>query len=191
MLHKGLPTLACETAGRWEEWLADNHAGSTGIWLKLAKKGAPAKSVGKSEAIEIAIRYGWIDGQLDRYDEHAWLVRFTPRGPRSRWSEVNRTTASRLIDADRMHPAGMREVELAKADGRWAEAYPAQSKAAVPDDFAQALSKAPKARSFFETLRGANRYAVLYRLHNAKTPETRAKRIAEFVAMLARGETFY
>lgn len=189
--HEGLAILACADAAEWDQRLADNYVRSTGVWLKLSKKTATAKSVGKDDAIAVAIGYGWIDGRLDGYDEHAWLVRFTPRGPRSKWSQRNRGVALRMIDEGRMHPAGMREVERARADGRWEGAYPSQGKAEVPADFAAALSAAPEVRAFFETLSGANRYALLYRLHNTKTGKARAARIAEFIAMLGRGETFH
>ena len=191
MTHKGLPIHAFETEAEWARWLAGNGTSSQGLWLKFYKKGSGNPCVGKAEAIEAALCHGWIDGQLDSFDDAAWLVRFTPRKSTSKWSELNRKTAERLIAEGRMAPAGLAEVERAKADGRWDAAYAPQSQAAVPEDLAAALDAAPKAKAFFETLTGANRYAILYRTHNAKKPETRKARIEKFVAMLARGETIH
>jgi len=159
--------------------------------MKLAKKTSGIASVGKSEAIEAALAFGWIDGQLDRFDDQFWLMRFTPRGPRSKWSQVNVETATRLSAAGRMTPAGLAEVEKAKADGRWDAAYAPQSKAEIPDDLQAALDAEPAAKAFFATLKGANRYAILYRIHDAKTEKTRAARIDKFVSMLALGRTIY
>jgi uncharacterized protein YdeI (YjbR/CyaY-like superfamily) len=147
--------------------------------------------VSKADAIEAALAHGWIDGQLDRWDEHRWLVRFTPRGPRSKWSQINRATAERLIAEGRMQPAGNAQVDAAKCDGRWDAAYAPQSTAEVPEDMQAALDKAPAAKAFFATLRGANRYAFIYRVQDAKLPATRAARIARFVAMLDRGKTLH
>ena len=148
-------------------------------------------SISKAEAIESALAFGWIDGQLDKLDEIFWLTRFTPRGPRSRWSQINVATATKLLAAGRMMPAGVAEVGKAKADGRWDAAYAPQSKAEVPADLQAALDAEPAAKAFFATLKGANRFAVLYRIHDAKTEKTRAARIEKFVAMLARGETIH
>lgn len=180
--------LAFAARGEWADWLAANAGTSPGIWLKFAKKASGVACVGKAEAIETALAHGWIDGQLQPHDERFWLVLFTPRGRRSKWSEINRATALRLIDQGDMMPRGLAEVDKAKADGRWDAAYAPQSRAAVPDDLKAALDAEPEAAAFFATLKGANRYAVLYRIHDAKTPETRRERVARFVAMLARGE---
>jgi len=187
----GLPVLGFATSTQFEAWLAAQPAGSPGLWLKLAKKGSGIPCLGKPAAIEAALCHGWIDGQLQPLDAQAWLVRFTPRKPRSNWSAVNRATALRLIDARRMAPAGLAQVQAAQADGRWDAAYAPASQASVPADLQQALDADPAARAFFATLTGANRYAVLYRVQDAKTPATRQKRIAQFVAMLARGEVLH
>jgi uncharacterized protein YdeI (YjbR/CyaY-like superfamily) len=189
--HAGLPVLAFADAASFGAWLAAQPPDSPGLWLKLAKKGSGIACLGKPAAIEAALCHGWIDGQLQPWDDRTWLVRFTPRKPRSNWSAVNRATALRLIDAGRMAPAGLAQVRAAQADGRWDAAYAPQSQVTVPPDLQQALDAEPAARAFFATLTGANRYAVLYRVQDAKTPATRAKRIAQFVAMLARGEVLH
>jgi uncharacterized protein YdeI (YjbR/CyaY-like superfamily) len=175
----------------WEQWLEANHQASTGVWLKLAKKDAPAATVTYAEALEEAIRYGWIDAQKASLDESFWLQRFTPRGPRSKWSQINREKAERLIAENRMAPAGLAQVAAAKADGRWDAAYEPQSRAFIPEDFQRALDENPAANEFFATLKGANRYAVLYRIRDAKKPETRARRIAKYIAMLNDRKTIH
>lgn len=187
----GLPVLSFASDDDWGSWLAQQPATSKGLWLKLAKKGAQAKSVSRQEAIETALCHGWIDGQLDKYDEHWWLVRFTPRAPKSKWSQVNRRTALKLMEAGRMLPAGLAQVEAARADGRWNAAYAPQSTAIVPADLQAALDASPAAKRSFAKLNGANRYAILYRVHDAKTTKTRAQRIEKFVAMLERGEMIH
>jgi uncharacterized protein YdeI (YjbR/CyaY-like superfamily) len=189
--HKGLPVLAFASQGLWESWLVEHGAASRGVWVKFAKKSSGVASVGKSEAIETALAFGWIDGQLDRFDEQFWLVRFTPRGSKSKWSQINVDTATRLLASGKMNPAGLVEVERAKADGRWDAAYAPQSKAEIPDDLQAALDAQPTAKAFFATLKGADRYAVLYRIHDAKTEETRVARIEKFVSMLALGQTIH
>jgi uncharacterized protein YdeI (YjbR/CyaY-like superfamily) len=189
--HKGFLIETFADRRRWEVWLKNNGAASAGIWLKFAKKSSDVATITKSDATEAALCFGWIDGQLDRFDELFWLVRFTPRGPKSKWSQINRDTATRLIAEGRMKPAGLAAIEQARADGRWDAAYAPQSKAEIPDDFQAALDKNRKAKAFFATLKGANRYAVLYRIHDAKTEKTRLARIEKFVAMLARGEVLY
>jgi uncharacterized protein YdeI (YjbR/CyaY-like superfamily) len=189
--HKGLPILAPASAPEWERWLEEHHSSAPGLWLKIAKKGSPATSPTKAEALEIALCFGWIDGQVAAYDEFAWLQRFTPRTARSKWSRINREHATRLIAEGKMRAAGLEQVERARGDGRWEAAYEPQSTAAVPDDLALALERSPAAASFFATLSSINRYAILYRIGDAKRPETRAKRIARFVAMLERGETLH
>jgi uncharacterized protein YdeI (YjbR/CyaY-like superfamily) len=189
--RKGLPVLAFEDSAAFEAWLDVQPADSAGLWLKLARKGSGIASVAKSEAVDSALCYGWIDGQMHPYDEKSWLVRFTPRRPRSKWSKINCERAEALAAAARMRPAGLAEVEAAKADGRWADAYPPHSRAEPPPELQAALDSSPKAAAFFATLKGANRYGLIYRVLDAKKPATRAKRIAQFVAMLERGETLF
>ena len=175
----------------WEAWLQKNHRISAGLWMLIAKKGAARKSLAHIEALESALCFGWIDGQRKALDEDFWLQRFTPRRPRSIWSQVNRTRALALIAQGRMKPAGLAEVERAKADGRWDAAYEPASSAQVPPDLQAALDGNAKAKSFFSTLDAANRYAVLWRVHTAKRAETRARRIAKFIEMLAREEKLH
>ncbi|HEY0043220.1 MAG TPA: YdeI/OmpD-associated family protein [Allosphingosinicella sp.] len=190
-MRKDLPILAFADGAAMAAWLEAQPRQSAGFWLKLARKGADFASLSKADAIDAALCHGWIDGQLDKYDATAWLIRFTPRRARSKWSQVNAKRAEELIAAGRMAPAGLAEVERAKADGRWAAAYAPQSRAEVPEDLAEALAANPRAAAFFETLKGANRYAILYRIGAVKKAETRAKKIADFVAMLERGETVH
>jgi uncharacterized protein YdeI (YjbR/CyaY-like superfamily) len=175
-------------ARAWWSWLESHHASSRGVWLKIAKKGAKTTSVTYATALEVALAWGWIDGQKGKFDDAWWLQRFTPRGATSIWSKVNRDKAVALIDAGTMKPPGLAEVVRAKADGRWEAAYDSQSRATVPPDLADALTANPRAARFFETLESYNRYAILFRVHTAKRPATRAARIDKFVAMLARHE---
>lgn len=186
-----LPIVAFISQDEWESWLRERHTESNGLWLKIAKNGTGDASVTYAEALDVALCYGWIDGQKGAFDEHWWLQRFTPRRARSRWSKVNTTHVERLIAAGRMQPAGLLEVERAKADGRWDTAYEAQSSATVPDDLQAALDENEAARGFFATLNSANRYAIIYRVQDAKRPETRARRIRTFVEMLGDGKTLY
>jgi uncharacterized protein YdeI (YjbR/CyaY-like superfamily) len=186
-----LPVLGFATPGGWDSWLAEQHAVSPGVWLKIPRAGSAEPGVRYADALAVALCYGWIDGQKRRLDDDYWLQRFTPRKPRSRWSKINTEKATELIEAGRMRPAGMREVEQARADGRWNAAYAGQRTMAVPDDLAAELARNDAARAFFERLSGVNRYAILYRIGDAKRPETRAKRIAKYVAMLAAGETIH
>ena len=186
----GQPVLSFATLPDCEAWFAEHHADHRGFWLKIGKVGA-AQTVNYAEALEVALIYGWIDGQKRGYSETFWLQRFTPRGPRSKWSQINRYKAEALIKAGRMRPAGQAQVDAAKSDGRWAAAYAGQKSATVPGDLAAALAADPKAKAFFETLTGANRYAILYRVHDAKKPETRAARIATFVQMCHNHETVH
>jgi uncharacterized protein YdeI (YjbR/CyaY-like superfamily) len=172
----------------WEDFLEERHATSDGLWLKFAKKGSGIESVTYDQAVEVALCYGWIDGQVRRFDEHYYLQRFTPRRPRSKWSKVNREKATELIGRGAMQAAGLREVERARADGRWDAAYDSPSTATVPEDLARELDKNERARRFFSGLDRRNRYAILYQIQDAKRPETRARRIARYVAMLADGE---
>ncbi len=188
---KDSPIMSFPSRDAWEEWLAEHHEASNGLWLKLAKKGSGIESVSHPEALDVAICYGWIDGQKGKFDDHYWLQRFTLRRPRSKWSKVNCGKATQLIKTGGMKPAGLREVEKAKADGRWDAAYEAQSKATVPDDLRRELEKNDGAREFFSTLDSANRYAILYRIQDAKKPETRKRRIDKYVAMLAERKKIY
>lgn len=179
-----LPLLTFASADDWDAWLAVNHASSPGAWLRIARKDAPEPTVSYADALAVALCYGWIDGQKGRLDDSYWRQRFTPRKPGSKWSKINADKAVALIEAGLMKPAGLREVERARADGRWDRAYASQSTAQVPGDLAAALAADQEASAFFTTLDSANRYAILYRVADAKRPETRARRIATFVAML-------
>ena len=187
----GLPILAFSDRPELERWLELQSPSATGAWLKLAKKSAPSPSVTKAEAIDAALCFGWIDGQLNKYDADHWLVRFTPRKPRSKWSQVNKDRATMLIAAGRMRAEGLAQIEAAKADGRWEAAYAPAGKAQVPADLQAALDANPAAAAFFGTLSGANRYAVLYRIEAVKRAKTRSRKTAEFIAMLERGETIH
>ncbi|WP_029583368.1 YdeI family protein [Bradyrhizobium sp. URHD0069] len=186
-----LPVIAFKSHQAWDAWLASQPAESKGLWLKLAKKSSGIASVSKGEAIDTALCHGWIDGQLDSFDDDYWLIRFTPRQATSKWSEKNRLRALQLVELKRMQPGGLNEIERAKRDGRWDAAYAPQSTAQVPDDLRAALAKNKKAKSFFEILDRTNRYAILYRIHDAKKPETRMARIEKFVTMLSAGQTIY
>jgi uncharacterized protein YdeI (YjbR/CyaY-like superfamily) len=186
-----LPIVAFASQEEWEAWLAANHAASRGLWLKIAKRGASTGTVSYAEALESALCYGWIDGQKRPFDDEYWLQRFTPRSARSKWSRINRDKATTLIAEGRMQPAGLAQVQAAQRDGRWDAAYEGQRGATVPDDFQRALDANPQAQAFFATLTGRNRYAILYRLHDAKRPETRARRLEEFIAMLNEHRKVY
>lgn len=186
-----LPTLAFATPGAFARWLAKNHARSRGLWLKIAKKGMGMASIDYAQALEEALCWGWIDGQSRRIDDTWYVQKFTPRGARSLWSKINCAKATALIAAGRMKPAGLAEVERARQDGRWARAYDSPSRATVPDDLAAALVKNARASAFFAGLDSRNRYAILHRVQTAKKPETRARRIAQFVKMMARREKLY
>lgn len=186
-----LPTLFFASPAAHEAWLEDNHGESDGIWLKIAKKGSGVDSVSHPEALELALCFGWIDGQRKALDETCFLQKFTPRRRRSRWSKINREKAEALIAAGSMRPAGLAEVEAAKSDGRWEAAYEGQAGAGVPEDLQRELDASPAAAAFFAGLNGQNRYAILYRLQEAKRPETRARRLAKFVAMLEREEKLH
>jgi uncharacterized protein YdeI (YjbR/CyaY-like superfamily) len=190
-MRAGLLILAFADARAFDAWLESQGPIAPGLWLRLAKKGAPEAALTKPEAIDAALCHGWIDGQLDKYDDHYWLIRFTPRKPRSKWSELNRTRATELVAEGRMRPAGAAQMEMAKSDGRWDVAYAPASTAEAPPDLAAALDANPKAAAFFAILKGANRYAILYRIGAVKTPAARARKIAQFVAMLEHGETVH
>jgi uncharacterized protein YdeI (YjbR/CyaY-like superfamily) len=189
--RRDLPVLAFPNGHSFEEWLGQQGPDAAGAWLKLPKKSASEAGLTKGEAIDAALCYGWIDGQLDKYDDTHWLVRFTPRRARSKWSQVNRKRATELLAEGRMQPSGLAQIEAAKADGRWTAAYAPASTAEVPADLQDALRANPKAAKFFATLNGANRYAILYRIGTVKRPQTRVRKIAEYVAMLERGEKIH
>ncbi len=191
-MHKtDLPILSFKSQKDWASWLAKNHTASNGIWLRFFKKDSGVPSVTYAEALDEALCYGWIDGRLDPYDEKSWLRRFTPRRPRSPWSKRNIEHVNRLTAAGRMKPAGLKEVEAAKKDGRWEKAYDPQGAMELPADFLQALAKDKKSKAFFESLNRANHYAIAWRLQTAKRPETRARRMQAILAMLKKGEKFH
>ena len=187
----GRPVLAFASAEAWRDWLTERHASCDGLWLKIGKKGCTGPSVSYAEALDEALCHGWIDGQKRPLDEEHWLQGFSPRRARSKWSKINCAKAEALVQAGRMRPAGLREMEQAKSDGRWEAAYAGQSTATVPEDLQQALDANPTAAEFFAQLDKANRYAVLYRVQEPKRAETRAKRIEKFVAMLEKHETIH
>jgi uncharacterized protein YdeI (YjbR/CyaY-like superfamily) len=186
-----LPIITFESPEAWENWLAENHARPNGVWLRLFKKYTGKPTISYEEALDVALCFGWIDGQGRGYDEQSHLQKFTPRRPRSVWSKLNTQRVERLIREGRMRPAGLAQVEEAKRDGRWERAYAPPSAAEIPEDFLAELNKRPHARAFFDTLNKRNTYPIAYRLHNAKKPETRKRRMGEILAMLERGEKFY
>ena len=186
-----MPILQFDDADAWERWLDAEHANSNGVWLRLAKKAASTTTVTRPEALDVALCYGWIDAQARSEGAEFWLQKFTPRRSRSMWSKINVEKVAALEAAGRMKPAGRAEVERAKADGRWDAAYASPKNIAVPEDLEAALAENPAAKEFFATLTGNNRYAILFRIQDAKRPETRARRIAKFVDMLSRGETLH
>jgi uncharacterized protein YdeI (YjbR/CyaY-like superfamily) len=181
-----LPVISFARPDGWAAWLAAHHDSSAGVWLALARKAAGIESISYPQALDIALAWGWIDGQKKRRDDRVWLQKFTRRGPRSVWSRINRDKALALIAAGHMQPAGLAAVERARADGRWKAAYQSQSRARIPPDLQAALRANARAAAFFATLDSRNRYAILYRIQAAKKPETRARRIATFVQMLAQ-----
>jgi len=186
-----MPSIRFDSQSKWEAWLKRNHSTESEVWLEIAKKAASFKTVTYPEAVESALCYGWIDSMMRSGGPEFTVQRFTPRGPRSKWSRVNRENAERLIADGRMKPSGHAAIDNAKGNGRWDEAYEPPSTAKVPDDLANAFAKNARARTFFEKLDGRNRYAILYRIADAKKPETRARRIANFVEMCERGERIY
>jgi uncharacterized protein YdeI (YjbR/CyaY-like superfamily) len=185
------PVKRFATRAAWHDWLDRHHASSSGIWVELARKDSGLRSVTRADTLEEALCYGWIDGQARSFDETHYRQRFTPRRPRSRWSQINCAAVERLHAEGRLAPAGIREMEAAKHDGRWAAAYAPPSRIEVPDDLRKALRASPAARKAFDELDSQNRYAILYRLHDAKKPETRARRLANFVRMLGAGATLH
>ncbi len=190
MATEDLPVKSFRTAKAWETWLAKHHAASNGLWIQFARKGSGIPSVTYIEAVEVALCFGWIDGQARGLDGDYYLQRFTPRRPRSRWSKINRGRVSRLVEAGRMRPAGLIEVERAQADGRWDAAYDSPTTMTPPDDFVSALKSARMGRRW-DALDRRNQYAMLYQIHDAKREETRARRIARFIEMLRQGERLY
>jgi uncharacterized protein YdeI (YjbR/CyaY-like superfamily) len=190
-VKQDLPILSVASRDAWEAWLTEQHTTSSGVWLTLAKKSSGIASVSYADALDVALCYGWIDSRKNTLDDDYWLQRFTPRTPRSTWSKVNCRRATELIETGAMQPAGLRQVEQARADGRWAAAYDGQSTATVPDDLRRALEQNDQARAFFATLDSRNRYALLYRIQEAKKPATRAQRIATYVAMLSEQRKFH
>jgi uncharacterized protein YdeI (YjbR/CyaY-like superfamily) len=184
----GKPIRFFRDPSSWEAWLDENHAASRGVWLRLAKKASTVRSVSYEDAVQVALCYGWIDGQGKGEDENYTLQKFTPRAKRSRWSKRNRERVLDLIAAGRMRPPGLQEIERAKQDGRWDAAYDSPRTMEVPSDFQEALDDEKRARAFFESLDGRSRYAILLQLQTAKKPETRKRRIKQFVEMLARNE---
>jgi uncharacterized protein YdeI (YjbR/CyaY-like superfamily) len=185
------PVLLFSSRKEWAAWLDANHETSSAVWLRIAKKASGLQSVSYAEALDAALCYGWIDGQRKSESETTWLQRFIRRGKKSIWSKINREKVLSLIETGEMKPAGLREMERAKEDGRWETAYDSFSRAEVPPDFQAALDKNSRAKAFFATLNTRNRYAFLFRIQTAKRPETRQRRIAEFAAMLAKKETFH
>jgi uncharacterized protein YdeI (YjbR/CyaY-like superfamily) len=186
-----LPILFCETQDNWETWLKEHHSQTAGIWLKFAKKGVDIASLTYVEALESALCYGWIDGQKASFDTQCWLQKFTPRRPKSIWSKVNCEKAIALMVAGRMQPAGLQQIELAKADGRWDQAYAPQSRITIPADFQSELDNNPEALAFFHTLNSANRYAILFRIQTAKRAKTRSARIQKYIEMLVKQEKIH
>ncbi len=186
-----LPVVIFGSEDEWARWLDERHASERGVWMRFAKKGATFRTPSYAEALGVALCYGWIDSQVKKYDDESYIQKFTPRGPRSIWSKVNRDKALALIEAKRMRPAGHAAIETAKKNGRWDAAYDSQSKATVPDDLQRALDASPKAKKFFATLNSVNRYAIIFRLHNTKTEATRARKLAGYIEMLERGEKLH
>jgi uncharacterized protein YdeI (YjbR/CyaY-like superfamily) len=186
-----LPIITFESETEWEAWLKENHTTSQGLWLKIAKKDSGHTSVLYPEALNVALCYGWIDGQKNKFDEAFWLQKFTPRRAKSIWSRVNQDKVAALIAEGKMQEAGLKEIERAKADGRWEAAYESQSRITVPEDFQAALNENPKAQAFFDQLNSTNRYAILFRVTTAKKEDTRKKRIETLIAMLNANEKIH
>jgi uncharacterized protein YdeI (YjbR/CyaY-like superfamily) len=178
-------------AGAWDAWLQDNYASSGSVWLKHAKKASPVKTVTYEEALQVALCHGWIDGQVRRLDDHFYIQRWSPRGPRSKWSKINTEHIERLTEERRMRPGGIAAVNAAKADGRWAQAYEPATRATPDPDFQQAIDASPRAKAFFDSLSASKRYSFIYRIAQLKKPETRKARIGQYVEMLANGQAFH
>jgi uncharacterized protein YdeI (YjbR/CyaY-like superfamily) len=193
MLHPkdNRPIESFETAKDFEKWLKKNHKTAEGMWLRFYKKDSGVDSITYPQAVEVALCYGWIDAVMNKYDEQSYIQRFTPRRSKSRWSKINIDKVTRLIEEGRMKPAGLKEIEAAKADGRWQAAYDSPSNTIMPEDFLLKLSKNAKAKKFFDTLNKSNTYAIAWRLQTAKKPETREKRMNIILEMLSKGEKFH
>lgn len=185
------PIQAFTSQAKWETWLKKHHQAKPGLWLRIYKKDTKKPTVTYDEALEVALCYGWIDGQVKSYDAESWIQKFTPRRAKSLWSKRNTGIVERLIQEGKMQPAGLAQIEAAKKDGRWEQAYDGQKDMEMPKDFLAALQKSKKAWAFFQTLTAANRFAMAYRIHQAKRPETRIKHITHFVEMLAKGKTVH
>ena len=190
-MRQPYPKRLFRSKADWAEWLDENHGKRAGIWLRLAKKDSGLTSVSYKEALDVALCFGWIDGQKKPENDQTWLQRFVPRSPKSVWSKINREKAEALIASAQMKPAGLAAIDNAKQNGRWDAAYDSQSKATVPPDFEAALDASPRAKAFFATLESRNRYAVLWRLQTAKRPETRTRKIREFIAMLEKKQKLH
>jgi uncharacterized protein YdeI (YjbR/CyaY-like superfamily) len=191
MLKSELPVISFKSQKAWATWLAKNHSKSNGVWIHCYKKNSGIRSITRIEALDEALCYGWIDGQAKGVDEKSWLQKFTPRRSKSIWSKINIENIQRLTDAGKMKPSGLKEVELAKQDGRWEKAYDSPSSSQVPEDFLKKLSANKKAKEFFETLNRSNVYAITWRLQTAKKEETREKRMNLILEMLAAGKKFH
>ena len=186
----GLPVVLFETEESWAEWLNEN-SNNTGVWVRLAKKNSGIKSIDYFQALEVALCYGWIDGLKNAFDEVSWIQRFTQRKPASKWSKINKEKVLKLIEDGRMKPSGMAVIEISKKKGTWDTAYDSQKNTTVPDDLQAELDKNPEAAEFFSSLKSVNRYAIIYRLQTARTPELRAKKLADYIEMLNRKEKIY
>ena len=186
-----LPIHFFKTVKEWKEWLDKNHASAKGIWLRFYKKASGVPSLDHPKSLDVALCYGWIDGQANKYDEESYLQRFSPRRPKSIWSKRNIENVTRLIAARKMKPAGLKEIEAAKADGRWEAAYDSPANMKVPEDFLKELAKNPKAKEFFQTLNKTNTFSITWRLQTAKKPETREKRMKAIIEMLSKGQKFH
>ena len=186
-----LPVRLFKDDAAWEAWLAREHARSAGLWLRIARKASNVRSVSYAEALDVALCYGWIDGQKQAFDDSTWLQKFTPRGKRSIWSKINRENVQRLVESGRMRPPGLEAVDGAKANGQWDAAYDSHRTAGVPDDLQRALDARPNAKAFFATLNRTNRYAILFRIQSVKRAETRARKIEQFLDMLERHEVIH
>lgn len=191
MLIDPYPIITVETPLLWEKWLEKNHSIEAGVWMKFAKKNSPFKTISYSEALDIALCYGWIDSQVKKFDENFYLQKFTPRRSKSIWSKVNTERIEQLIQSGRMKAAGLKQVEEAKKDGRWIAAYDSPGKAEIPSDFLTLLDKNKKAKTFFDTLNKTNVYAITWRIQTAKKPETKEKRMQQIIEMLSKGEKFH
>lgn len=190
-MRQQLRIMQFKSSGSYRSWLKENHKKSSGIWIKIFKKDSNEISISYAEALDQSLCFGWIDGQKQKYDDHSWLQKFTPRRSKSSWSKVNVQHAERLIKSGEMTPAGLAVIEAAKSDGRWTKAYDSPGSAKVPDDFLKALENNKKAKTFFETLDKRNVYSIVYRLQTAKKPETREKRMKLILEMLKKGRKFH